>query len=139
VVPKGGAYLAGRKFEEGVIPPVPSPSRPFPSSPVSLASPSLLSTPPRARPSPWVLYFLDGDLYQTVVGINSWVAHRNKSVFGEDVDQFRPERWLVDDEQYKRMDRYFMAVRPLFPSPFPCLPPLIPIAPINLHPQSLTP
>jgi hypothetical protein len=44
------------------------------------------------------------------VGINSWVAHRNESVFGADVDKFIPERWLVDDEHYKRMDRYFMAV-----------------------------
>jgi len=25
------------------------------------------------------------------------------------VDKFIPERWLVDDEHYKRMDRYFMA------------------------------
>jgi cytochrome P450 len=46
-----------------------------------------------------------------VVGINSWVAHRNPDVFGADVDKFIPERWLVDDETYKRMDRYFMAVR----------------------------
>ena len=46
---------------------------------------------------------------KTVVGINSWVAHRNSHVFGADVDKFIPERWLVDDEQYKRMDRYFMA------------------------------
>jgi hypothetical protein len=45
-----------------------------------------------------------------VVGINSWVAHRNPTVFGEDVDKFIPERWLIDDEAYKRMDRYFMAV-----------------------------
>ena len=45
-----------------------------------------------------------------MVGINSWVAHRNESVFGKDVDKFIPERWLVDDETYKRMDRYFMAV-----------------------------
>ena len=46
---------------------------------------------------------------QTVVGINSWVAHRNADVFGAEVDKFIPERWLVDDEHYKRMDRYFMA------------------------------
>jgi cytochrome P450 len=74
VVPKGGAYLAGRKFDEGVH--------------ISCN-------------------FANG---QTVVGINSWVAHRNPNVFGADVDKFIPERWLVDDEHCKSMDRYFMAV-----------------------------
>ncbi|KAI1611809.1 cytochrome P450 oxidoreductase [Exophiala viscosa] len=44
----------------------------------------------------------------TVVGINSWVAHRNASVFGEDVESFRPERWLESEEATKRMDRYFL-------------------------------
>ncbi|KAI1129863.1 cytochrome P450 [Nemania abortiva] len=33
----------------------------------------------------------------TIVGINSWVAHRNTQVFGADADQFNPERWLIDD------------------------------------------
>ena len=75
MVPKGGAYLAGRKFDAGVL---------------------------------WNLKCVAKT--QTVVGINSWVAHRNESVFGADVDKFIPERWLVDDEHYKRMDRYFMAV-----------------------------
>ncbi|KAK7993614.1 hypothetical protein PG989_006995 [Apiospora arundinis] len=30
----------------------------------------------------------------TVVGINPWVMHRNTEIFGEDIDTFRPERWL---------------------------------------------
>ncbi|KAI0432674.1 cytochrome P450 [Xylaria sp. FL1042] len=34
----------------------------------------------------------------TIVGINSWVAHRNKQVFGADADEFRPERWLTSEE-----------------------------------------
>ncbi|KAI0099279.1 cytochrome P450 [Nemania sp. FL0031] len=33
----------------------------------------------------------------TIVGINSWVAHRNNQVFGADADDFNPERWLIDD------------------------------------------
>ncbi|KAJ5910342.1 hypothetical protein N7504_004985 [Penicillium tannophilum] len=32
-----------------------------------------------------------------VVGMNPYVVGRNKSVFGEDADVFRPERWLRDE------------------------------------------
>ncbi|KAI0477768.1 cytochrome P450 [Xylariaceae sp. FL0804] len=34
----------------------------------------------------------------TVVGCSAWVIHRRPEVFGDDVDVFRPERWLVDDD-----------------------------------------
>jgi len=36
----------------------------------------------------------------TIVGCNAWVLHRRAEVFGEDVDAFRPERWLAaaDDD-----------------------------------------
>lgn len=30
----------------------------------------------------------------TIVGCNAWVLHRCPEIFGEDVDTFRPERWL---------------------------------------------
>jgi len=30
----------------------------------------------------------------TIVGCNAWVLHRRPEVFGEDVDAFRPERWI---------------------------------------------
>lgn len=33
----------------------------------------------------------------TIVGCSAWVIHRNKDIFGEDVDAYRPERWLVDE------------------------------------------
>ncbi|KAI0450404.1 cytochrome P450 [Xylaria acuta] len=33
----------------------------------------------------------------TIVGINSWVAHRSIETFGADADEFRPERWLIND------------------------------------------
>ena len=34
---------------------------------------------------------------QTVIGVNPWVVHQNTQVFGEDVEAFRPDRWLTDD------------------------------------------
>ena len=47
-----------------------------------------------------------------MVGINAWVAHRNISVFGEDADTFRPERWLEAKQNGRvaLMDTYFFAV-----------------------------
>ncbi|RDL39232.1 uncharacterized protein BP5553_03572 [Venustampulla echinocandica] len=33
----------------------------------------------------------------TIVGMNSWVVHQNKRVYGEDAASFRPERWLRDE------------------------------------------
>lgn len=47
----------------------------------------------------------------TVVGMNPWVAARDKSVYGNDANEFRPERWLeADEEELKLMDRNFLAV-----------------------------
>ncbi|KIV81630.1 hypothetical protein PV11_03800 [Exophiala sideris] len=43
----------------------------------------------------------------TSIGINSWVIHRNTSVFGNDASLFRPERWdpsLISNEDLARMD-----------------------------------
>lgn len=37
------------------------------------------------------------------IGINEWVISRNKLLYGEDVDLFRPERWLECDAETKRL------------------------------------
>ncbi|KAI0469055.1 cytochrome P450 [Xylaria cf. heliscus] len=34
----------------------------------------------------------------TIVGCSAWLIHRRPEIFGDDVDVFRPERWLVDDD-----------------------------------------
>jgi cytochrome P450 len=48
---------------------------------------------------------------QTIVGINSWVAHRDTSVFGLDAHVFKPERWLISNkEQLNLMERNWMPV-----------------------------
>jgi len=43
----------------------------------------------------------------TIIGTNPWVVHRLQSIFGEDVDDFRPERWLGADAADMR--RFFFA------------------------------
>lgn len=48
----------------------------------------------------------------TVVGVNAWVLHYNKDVFGDDAHVFRPERWIEgDEENIKDMKRNMFAVR----------------------------
>jgi cytochrome P450 len=44
----------------------------------------------------------------TRVGMNAAVVQRNKDVFGEDADEFVPERWLGPDAA--RMGRYMLQV-----------------------------
>ncbi|KAI1416535.1 cytochrome P450 [Hypoxylon sp. FL1857] len=34
----------------------------------------------------------------TIVGCSAWIIHRRPEIWGEDVDTFRPERWLVDED-----------------------------------------
>ena len=47
----------------------------------------------------------------TVVSIAHYVTHRDTSVFGEDAEAFRPERWLeADPITLKKMEHSFMAV-----------------------------
>lgn len=47
----------------------------------------------------------------TIVGVNAWVVHYDKAVFGEGADSFRPERWIDDgSERVKKMEKSFFAV-----------------------------
>ncbi|KPM41703.1 hypothetical protein AK830_g4860 [Neonectria ditissima] len=42
----------------------------------------------------------------TIVGVNAAVIHRDRGIFGDDADEFSPERWLSNDqERIKLMDR----------------------------------
>lgn len=46
-----------------------------------------------------------------VVGINPWVVARDAEVYGEDAEDFRPDRWLTaDEQQLKAMERNNLAV-----------------------------
>jgi len=44
---------------------------------------------------------------RTVVGANPWVIHRSKEVYGDDVEAFRPERWMKENNG--DMHRFFFA------------------------------
>ncbi|KAI1077749.1 cytochrome P450 [Whalleya microplaca] len=45
----------------------------------------------------------------SIVGVNTWIEHRNTRIFGEDADEFRPERWLSGDtEKLAFMNRHWM-------------------------------
>jgi cytochrome P450 len=48
-------------------------------------------------------YFVPGG---TMIGYSGWSMHRaNKSVYGEDAEVFRPERWLVDESKAEEKER----------------------------------
>jgi len=47
-------------------------------------------------------YFLPGG---TNIGYNVMGLNRNKEIFGEDVDCFRPERWLLDEHNEIQLER----------------------------------
>lgn len=42
----------------------------------------------------------------TRLALNGWVLHRDRAVFGDDAEFFRPERWLEDEEGARVMERY---------------------------------
>jgi hypothetical protein len=53
----------------------------------------------------------------TRIGVNAAVVQRNRQIFGDDADDFIPERWLGADGA--RMERYMFQVRrPVFPNLF---------------------
>ncbi|KAK0636793.1 cytochrome P450 [Bombardia bombarda] len=51
---------------------------------------------------------LDGHFFPggTSIAVNGWVLHRDREIFGQDADVFRPERWLEDEERARKMERY---------------------------------
>lgn len=44
----------------------------------------------------------------TEIGANPYVIHRDKDMFGEDADEFRPERWLESPERALEMDKHLL-------------------------------
>ena len=47
-----------------------------------------------------------------IIGVNCWVVNRDKSIFGEDAHEFRPERWIDSDpKDVARMRMNMFTVR----------------------------
>jgi len=38
--------------------------------------------------------------------MSSWALSRNKDIYGEDADLFRPERWLEDEKRARALEKY---------------------------------
>ena len=54
----------------------------------------------------------------TIVGVNAWFVNFEKEIFGEDANDFRPERWLeTDAERLSGMKRTLFSVRRSPPLP----------------------
>lgn len=55
---------------------------------------------------------LDGHFFPggVAIAVNGWVLHRDQATFGADADSYRPERWLRDTEEARRMERYMFQV-----------------------------
>ncbi|EXJ95555.1 hypothetical protein A1O1_00677 [Capronia coronata CBS 617.96] len=51
---------------------------------------------------------IDGRFYPggVEVAVNGWVLHRNRAVFGDDIDTYRPERWFERDAKLMASHMY---------------------------------
>ncbi|KAI9146993.1 Cytochrome P450 monooxygenase [Paramyrothecium foliicola] len=45
----------------------------------------------------------------TEIGANPYIINRDKGIFGEDADSFRPDRWLQDADRVAHMDKYILS------------------------------
>lgn len=63
---------------------------------------------------------LDGQFFPggVAIAVNGWVLHRDRATFGQDAEVFRPERWLGDVEEARRMERYMFQVSCSSQQPF---------------------
>jgi cytochrome P450 len=46
----------------------------------------------------------------TCIGMNPYVVNRHRPTFGEDAEEWRPERWMVPEQQRKKLEGSIMTV-----------------------------
>lgn len=42
----------------------------------------------------------------TTVGMNAWIVHQNKAIFGQDAESFNPDRWLKNIEEGETVEEW---------------------------------
>ncbi len=52
----------------------------------------------------------------TLVGMNSWAVHRNRDLYGQDCDEWNPNRWLCESNKRRKMENALLTVSPFFPT-----------------------
>jgi cytochrome P450 len=52
----------------------------------------------------------------TLVGMNSWVVHRNRDLYGQDCDEWNPNRWLCESDKRRKMENALLTVSSNFPT-----------------------
>jgi cytochrome P450 len=71
--------------------------------------PPVTDVVPKKVPEGGDTIVLNGRTYHlpagTNIGYNAWGVHHDKTIFGEDADTFRPERWLLDENDENSVKR----------------------------------
>ncbi|KAI1073699.1 benzoate 4-monooxygenase cytochrome P450 [Whalleya microplaca] len=61
----------------------------------------------------------------TIVGIVPWASSRNRAVYGDDAEVFRPERWIVDGSTgsttEEKLAQYKSGFHPFLSGPYSCI------------------
>lgn len=68
--------------------------------------PAITDIVPKKVPKGGDTCFINGKKYYfpegTNIGYNVWAVHHSKEMFGEDAEMFRPERWLIEDNEINK-------------------------------------
>ncbi|CAD6439573.1 cf54a409-6e35-4fd6-a58e-17eb474f5c9e [Sclerotinia trifoliorum] len=61
---------------------------------------------PKHEPKTIDKYLIPGN---STISVQAWSIHRNAQIFGDEVEEFRPERWLVGADEIREMERGYLA------------------------------